>query len=320
VYTRRTVIVGFLLLSGLSLVGMPETLSQARGASLIEIIFPLLLDSDDQVCVDADKDGYFEQDNCGQAAVDCDDGDPEVYPGAQERCDDKDNDCDAEIDEEGATGCTTYYLDNDNDGYGTSGSGRCLCAPSGGYTSTQDGDCNDSEAAVNPGASEDCDDGIDNDCDGKQDEQDSDCSQCLDPSYNDTCANTTYLGTIREVDGEVTLTATIYPQDDVDYFRFEAEEGTSGCIPFMDQDLTVRIRLTPPQGADCRDYDLHLYDEQCSSLESSQGAACDEEVIIYTWDGMCGMDDSRYFRVAVEPWAGAFSCTSYTIVIDMWEE
>ncbi len=35
-----------------------------------------------------------------------------------------------------------------------------------GYSSTVDGDCDDTNAAVNPGAAEVCDDGLDNDCDG----------------------------------------------------------------------------------------------------------------------------------------------------------
>jgi len=43
-------------------------------------------------CVDKDKDGF---DNC----EDCDDSDASVYPGALEVCDGKDNDCDGEVDE-----------------------------------------------------------------------------------------------------------------------------------------------------------------------------------------------------------------------------
>lgn len=37
-------------------------------------------------------------------------------------------------------------------------------------------DCDDANAAVNPGATEDCTDGVDNDCDGKIDADDSDCA------------------------------------------------------------------------------------------------------------------------------------------------
>ncbi len=42
---------------------------------------------------DEDDDGWIDE-------VDCDDGDPEVFPGAEEQCDDRDNDCDEEVDEE----------------------------------------------------------------------------------------------------------------------------------------------------------------------------------------------------------------------------
>jgi hypothetical protein len=50
-------------------------------------------------CTDSDKDGYsVEGACCGN--VDCDDTDPDVYPGATEKCnDEKDNNCDGSINE-----------------------------------------------------------------------------------------------------------------------------------------------------------------------------------------------------------------------------
>ncbi len=105
--------------------------------------------------VDEDGDGVA-------AAEDCDDGDPGRYPGADEVCDEVDNDCDDQVDEE-AVDQGTWYADADADGYGDSQ------APEGGCeqpTGTVDDatDCDDSSDDVFPGNAEVCD-GLDNDCD-----------------------------------------------------------------------------------------------------------------------------------------------------------
>jgi PKD repeat protein len=67
------------------------------------------------------------------------------------------------------TPCTTYYKDADADTYGVTGDTQCLCAPTGQYTATRDGDCDDTNATVHPGATEVCN-GIDDNCNGQIDE------------------------------------------------------------------------------------------------------------------------------------------------------
>lgn len=74
-----------------------------------------------------------------------------------------------------------YYCDIDSDGYlDSSISGSCTgsgCEPSGCSTSLGN-DCLDSNSAVNPGATEICGNGFDDDCNNQQDE--SGCIACLD--------------------------------------------------------------------------------------------------------------------------------------------
>ena len=70
-------------------------------------------------------------------------------------------------------GCAgaSYYLDQDADGYGTSDPAYLVirdCALPMGYASVS-GDCDDFRASVHPGAPELCD-GVDNNCDGRIDE------------------------------------------------------------------------------------------------------------------------------------------------------
>ena len=98
---------------------------------------------------------------------DCNDGDANVNPNADEYCDGADNNCDGVTDEPGAADCTVYYADADGDGYGSK-SIKCLCEKSGNYTATVSGDCNDADKGIHPKATETCD-GIDNDCDGLTD-------------------------------------------------------------------------------------------------------------------------------------------------------
>ena len=97
--------------------------------------------------------------------VDCNDADPSAQPGATEVCDGVDNNCDGQIDE-GLK--NTFYRDLDDDGYGNTAESTPACSAPAGYV-VKSGDCDDSNAAVHPGAQEVCDDGKDNDCDGTVD-------------------------------------------------------------------------------------------------------------------------------------------------------
>ncbi len=99
---------------------------------------------------------------------DCDDQNPQIFPNADEVCaNNKDDNCDGEVDEESSLNCQPFYEDTDGDGYGINMSTRCLCVAEPGWAA-EPGDCDDTESSVNPGETETCGTGFDDDCDGAQ--------------------------------------------------------------------------------------------------------------------------------------------------------
>lgn len=109
-------------------------------------------------CSDSDGDGFFGQAGCG-TAVDCNDNNALVRPGATETCNDgADNDCNGKADcaDGSCTGTAYCPVCVDKDGDGFFAVGGC------GTTA----DCNDYDNTVRPGASETLLDGIDQDCNG----------------------------------------------------------------------------------------------------------------------------------------------------------
>jgi hypothetical protein len=119
---------------------------------------------------DGDGDGWGGASTASACALpsgfssvggDCDDADPSVHPDAVELCNEQDDDCDGDVDE--GQDLPTWYLDADQDGYGDDDSASQACTAPDGWIA-QGEDCDDSDAAVNPGAEELCN-GIDDDCD-----------------------------------------------------------------------------------------------------------------------------------------------------------
>ena len=128
---------------------------------------------------DDDGDGIADA-SCG--GDDCDDLDPFVGAGLPEYCNGIDDDCDGMVDE--ALTESDFYADRDGDGYGD-GAPMAMCGAVPGFV-PRDGDCNDLDPGVTPGAVERCDN-VDNDCDGQLDEDAS--STCSGPHATYTCVD-----------------------------------------------------------------------------------------------------------------------------------
>ena len=108
-------------------------------------------------CLDQDQDG-----SC--AGEDCEDLDPSIFPGAPERCNGLDDDCDGLLEPPcGRPGCP----DRDQDGF---------CP--------EEGDCDDLNPKISPKQEERCWDGLDNNCDGELNEG---CA-CQDRDGDGSCA------------------------------------------------------------------------------------------------------------------------------------
>ena len=204
------------------------------------------------VCTDADGDSYsVEGGACG--AVDCDDSNAAVNPGAAEVCGDGiDNTCDGVVDE----GCPTTPVctDSDADTFALEG-GECGAV-----------DCDDTDAAVHPSAGEDCTDGIDNNCNGLVD--------ALDPA----AANCPAVCT--DADGD----------------SYAVEGGECGPVDCNDADATVK----PGAEEVCAD----SVDNDCDALvDEGCDPACPDADGDSFMDAACGGNDCNDLDAAINPGA-----------------
>lgn len=127
---------------------------------------------------DADADGYGDPDvtlvACRDPGVawvedraDCDDTSADVSPEGIEVCNDADDDCNGWVDDD-PLDASTFFEDDDGDGFGDPDSSLVACTAIPGFVSDAS-DCDDRVDTVHPGAVEACD-AVDNDCDDVVDE------------------------------------------------------------------------------------------------------------------------------------------------------
>jgi hypothetical protein len=130
--------------------------------------------------LDADEDGYGDATNsvtlCDTILpigyvmdnTDCDDTNALINPAMSELCNGVDDNCNGVADD--GIPYYTYYLDADGDGYGDAASSLYVCeATAPEYYVISSLDCDDSNADINPAASEICND-LDDNCNGIVDE------------------------------------------------------------------------------------------------------------------------------------------------------
>ncbi|MCB9738053.1 MAG: putative metal-binding motif-containing protein [Deltaproteobacteria bacterium] len=169
-------------------------------------------DGQDTACVDSDNDGVpdCQEESCGAGAKD----DGAIYPGAPEVCDDKDNDCDGQTDEElpfvGIDGKPATVAKGGACGQGVCAGGTAVCAP--------DGKSLVCSSADKQQGAENCENQLDDDCNGK---------------VNDSCA-------LTDIDGDGVANDVEDQQCKHPYARFHSEIHPGNtvteacCRPYTD--------------------------------------------------------------------------------------
>ena len=269
------------------------------------------------------NNGYVVQ------AGDCNDNDPNINPEASETCDGVDNNCDGTIDE--GLNSITYYLDNDNDGYGDSNSQRTDCTQPNSYV-PQAGDCNDNDPNINPSSSEICD-GLDNNCDNNIDEDLTQLTYYQDLDQDGFGNPEVSVIDCKAVDGYVTNNTDC---DDIDQFTYPdapelcdyldnncdgmIDEGLNFITYYLDNDNDgygdinsqrtdcIQLNSYVTQAGDCNDNDPNInpdMEESCNSTDDNCDGNIDEGLVFVTYYSDMDMDgygdDTTGFEDCLQP-------------------
>ncbi|MFZ5482309.1 MAG: MopE-related protein [Myxococcota bacterium] len=240
---------------------------------------------------DGDGDGYGDPDlpffacapTDGSVANhdDCDDADAAVNPDAAEVCNGVDDDCADGVDD-GLLG--SMYADADGDGHGDADSPVESCEEGEGVSALGD-DCDDTDAAVFPGADEpDCTDPTDYNCDGSVGYADEDedgwaaCAECDDgnarirPDANEAC-NAADDDCDGEIDEPGADGAEVWYWDLDDDGYGDPQASIEVCEP---PDALVR------DATDCDDADAKRHpgnDETCDGVDEDCDGGIDEDAV-----------------------------------------
>ena len=222
------------------------------------------LDNDCNSTVPANE---ADNDNDGQriCAGDCGPNNATIYTGAAELCDGWDNDCDGNL--------GTAEVDGDSDNYFT-----CSYVATGGNAVYGGGDCADGNPAINPGAVEVCNGGVDDDCDAStQEGTDNDGdgeSSCTDCNDNDIFINTSAS---EFCDGRDSNCDGVLPVD-------EQDPDSDGFIACAALDPNANPPSAVTGAGDCAANDATTYPgaaEVCDAIDNN----CDGTVPANELDG-----------------------------------